>query len=618
MIWRQRRKLGWWVVVVCVKWGLATALAAPAATNTTPHFLVREYEVAGNSLLPQQTVKTILSRHTGTNVTFTDVADGVKELQMEYHNRGYDTISVTIPQQRLTNGIFKIRVFEGRLAEIVVTGNRYYSSNNVRRSLPGLTTNIFLNSKMFQAELDRANANQDRQIYPEIHPGPETNTTSLFLRVKDRLPLHAKLEANNQSSPGTPEMRLNTSAVYNNLWQENHSAGFQYSFSEEDSKEGNQWNIYDRPLVANYSAFYRLPLAAPESISDTLASHPGNFGYNEATRKFELPPASESPELNLYASRSTIDSGVLTGDRTRLATSMSGDIDEQTDHQDLTFNEDLGFRFSEPMPDVSGFHSRLQAGLDFKTYKIESYETNNFIFTQYLIDTSGNPFTRVSVTPSPVPPTIKSLYYLPLNFRWDAHGQDERDATDFAFGYSPNVWVSGGKTNIQNVAGSPKATGYWQILTASLAKERTFHDDWKLALRGDGQWASRPLISNEQFGVGGVNGVRGYREGEVFGDRGWRVTSEFKTPPYRIGYVGAGTGRPLIVRASVFMDYAGTYLLNPNSSPSRTPLWGTGIGGAASLGPNWGARLSFAWPLKPTATTEADQLRVAFSLSAQF
>jgi hemolysin activation/secretion protein len=72
-----------------------------------------------------------------------DVASAEKELQLEYHNRGYDTISVTIPQQRLTNGVFKIRVFEGRLAEIVVTGNRFYSSNNVMRACcPGLKTNI--------------------------------------------------------------------------------------------------------------------------------------------------------------------------------------------------------------------------------------------------------------------------------------------------------------------------------------------------------------------------------------------------------------------------------------------------------------------------------------------
>src|SRR5262249_54457579 len=153
-----------------------------------------------------------------------------------------------------------------------------------------------------QAELDRANANQDRQIYPEIEPGPETNTTVLRLVVKDRLPVHGKIDFNNQSSPGTPELRLNSSAVYNNLWQYEHQLGVQYSFSPEQFKQGDQWNWYDRPLVANYSGFYRLPLANPEAIEHEVETRPGTFGFDEATRKFRLPPASGGPELNFYGS----------------------------------------------------------------------------------------------------------------------------------------------------------------------------------------------------------------------------------------------------------------------------------------------------------------------------
>ena len=137
---------------------------------------------------------------------------------------------MSFPSQNLStnHNIFKIQVFEGRLVEIIVKGNRRYSSNNVMRALPSLKTNIFLNSKIFQPELDRANANQDRQIYPEIRPGPDTNTSVLVLSVKDRFPFHFKVEANNQSSPGTPEMRLNSSAVYSDLWQLDHSLGVQY------------------------------------------------------------------------------------------------------------------------------------------------------------------------------------------------------------------------------------------------------------------------------------------------------------------------------------------------------------------------------------------------------
>jgi hemolysin activation/secretion protein len=595
----------------------AKSSAAPVQSQAI-HFPVSHYEVEGNTLLPEKVLDGILAQHTGTNITFDDVGGAVKALQLEYHNRGYDTISVTVPQQRLTNGVFKIRVFEGRLAEIVVTGNRYYSSNNVMRALPGLKTNIFLNSKVLQPQLDLANANQDRQIYPEIHPGPDSNTTSLDLRVKDRFPFHAKIEANNQSTPGTPDLRLATSAVYNNLWQLDHSMGVQYTFSEQEYKSGGNWNPYDRPLVANYSGFYRLPLSSPDSLAEAAARSAGKFGYNEATRKFVLPPATGAPELNIYASGSTIDTGVLQGTAKTIFTGTNGNIAQQTIHQDLTYNNALGFRLTQPWPELFGFRPHFQVGMDLKNYKEVNFETNDFIFTQYLVNTSGNTFTRVSTTASPVPTTSESLSYLPLTLHWDASRDDPSGSTALGFNYSPNVWSSGTRENVESIAGSPQASGFWHIITGNASREQNLPGDWKLAVRADGQWASEPLISNEQFGGGGIAGVRGYREGEVFGDSGWRLTSEAKVPSYRVGFAGQGTSRPLIVRASFFMDYADTYLADPEGRKAHTPLWGTGLAGAASLGPHFNGMLSFAWPLLNTPTSEAYHVRIAFSLSAQF
>ena len=41
-------------------------------------------------------------------------------------------------------------------------------------------------------------------------------------------------------------------------------------------------------------------------------------------------------------------------------------------------------------------------------------------------------------------------------------------------------------------------------------------------LSANGQWADGPLISNEQFAMGGLAGVRGYVDGQAYGDKGWR------------------------------------------------------------------------------------------------
>ncbi len=200
----------------------------------------------------------------------------------------------------------KVNVVEGRLAVINVGGanwRHYFSSNNVMRALPSLHTNILLNAKIFQRELDAANMNRDRQIYPVIGPGPEPGTSELTLNVKDRLPWHARLEVNNQATPATPDMRAAFSSQYDNLWGLEHQVGLQYSFSFNEFKGGNNYNSlpFDMPQVANYSAYYRLPLGGYSSVQEQVDAHPGSFGYNEVTHQFNLPPQTGRPELTFYA-----------------------------------------------------------------------------------------------------------------------------------------------------------------------------------------------------------------------------------------------------------------------------------------------------------------------------
>ncbi len=592
----------------------------PPATNAAPTFVVRSYEVTGNTLLSTGLIQSIFAPFTGTNVAVSQVVKAAAQLQTEYRSRGYPTVNVTIPAQRLTNGVVKIRVFEGRLVGIMVVNNHYFSSNNVMRALPSLHTNTILVGPVFSAELDRANANQDRQISGELSPGPVEDTSLLLLHVNDRLPLHGKVEFSNQSSPGTPELRLNASAMYDNLWQLDHALGVQYSFSPELYKTANQWSFYDQPRVANYSAFYRLPLGAPQAVADALGQNNTGFGYDEATRRFRLPASLPQPELTFFASRSTIDTGLET-----LANDVIYNVPgvrqvtRQDFQQDLTLNGDLGARFSLPLPDWGGIHSTLSLGIDFKTFQLTSFKTNNFQFTEITVNANGTPNPPVVYNvPSPVPTTARSVQYLPLSLRWDGTRRDASGMFDGSLGYSPNVfgWLFNEGSQFMETAGSSQANGYYHVLTASFGRDQEIFKDWHLALHADGQWASQPLIVNEQYGLGGVAGLRGYREGEVFGDNGWRVTLEQKTPPHVVG-ITAGK-QALVIRGSIYTDYGEGYLIDPAGRQGRIPLWGVGFGGVATFGSHFDARLLCTWPLLSTPFTEAGQPRLDFALSAQF
>src|SRR6202012_4057428 len=150
----------------------------------------------------------------------------------------------------------------------------------------------------------------------------------------------------------------------------------------------------------------------------------------------------------------------------------------------------------------------------------------------------------------------------------------------------------GSKANLQAITQSKESSGHWVTLTPSLQVQIPIHTNWTTVVRADGQWASEPLISNEQFGAGGVNSVRGYREGEVFGDTGWHVSLEEQTPSVVGGMAYGNT--PLTPRGLIYTDYGETYLLDPLGRSPHTELYSVGFGGMASIGSHWQARFLFS------------------------
>jgi hemolysin activation/secretion protein len=85
----------------------------------------------------------------------------------------------------------------------------------------------------------------------------------------------------------------------------------------------------------------------------------------------------------------------------------------------------------------------------------------------------------------------------------------------------------------------------WQALRAALAYDIRFWEAWLVRTRFNAQWAREPLISGEQFGLGGVDSVRGLDEREVAADSAAQLNLELWAPP-----LGHGLG------ALVFMDSA--------------------------------------------------------------
>ena len=602
--------------------------AAPAAnvqtrTNGPITFLVDTYELDGNTILPLDLLEPIFKKYVGEAVTFEMIRQALSELQMAYRARGYVTVSVALPQQQLTNGIVLVTVTEGKLVDVQVKGNRHFSTENILRALPAVQTNALLNGLVFQQQLDRANANSDRQIYPVISPGPAPGTSVLELRVKDRLPFHLHMDLNNYSTPGSPDLRMNFSGVYNNLWQRDHQIGAQYSMTPEALKDDGggvpHFAPYDRPLIASYSAYYRMPLAPINGNQrDQQQYSAADFGYDEATHRFRPPPLTGGPELIVYASRSYADTSLRLMDESASSTETLI-FKNQTFVRSLNPNENLGMRLMKPLPAFFGINSTLSGGADIKRYRSTDITVKSLSIVSIAIDpTTGKPF--IDQSNSTTNSSSKSLDYLPLSLGWSGSVADRFGSTAFDVSQSYN-WTGflGGKSDFQTVAGSAEADGNYYVVTASLTRDQKIWQDWGVRLHADGQWASQPLVSNEQFGLGGNAGVRGYLDGRQYGDTGWRTQFEPHTPYINLGLVDGTI--PMLARLYAFVDYGQTISLNSSVHPGTVSLLGTGLGVDANIGEHWDFRLMFGVPLigvpKAAGDRGSDTVQIKFSLAAQ-
>jgi hemolysin activation/secretion protein len=594
------------------------AAADPTAGGKTnaPGLEVAGYLVEGNTVLPDDQLDGIFSKYTGPAISIDQIRAALGELQLTYREYGYVTVGVALPRQQVTNGIIRVQVTEGRLGEITVVGNRHFSSDNVRRALPGLATNELPNTKWLQPEIDRANANPDRQIYPKILPGAIPGTSTLMLQVEDQLPLHGHLELNDKATPDTPRTRIDSALQYNNLWQLNHQVGIGYTFSPQAMKPDNEGlRFYDQPAVASYSGYYRIPLGAPTSLRQTYEHMPANFGYDEATHRFNLPPLTGSPEFIVYASRSTTDTGARYGPVSTFVDTATLSVTSQDAERDPSATANIGARFIFPFREWHGIQSSFSAGFDFKSYRLQTFVTNFVTETQ---PSNPPPNNILVVTNSTY--NANSAVYAPLTVGWSGTRFDALGSSSFGLNGSLYLaMLSSSDASIQALAGSTEAGGNYATLNFNLGREQKLPWNWSLLARANGQWSSKPLISNEQFALGGVSSVRGYYEGDEEGDSGWSASLEMRTPFLQTQVATITDFVPTWLRGSVFVDYGQRYLLDPAPGVSRVrSLMGSGFGLSANINNHLEARVAVAWPMFDSPNTHAGLPFVHFAFGAQF
>lgn len=213
------------------------AAAAPAAPVK---FDVLELRVLGNSVLDARTIESVVYPYTGPARQMADVESARAALERAYHDHGFGTVFVDIPEQSVDEGIVRLRVTEGRLRQVRVTGARYFSGRQIRAAIPAAQEGAVPNLPQLQSELTQLNTEtRDRVVAPVLKAGPEPATVDLALKVDDHVPFHGSVELDNQYTIDTTHLRAAVAASYDNMFGRLDSLAFQYQAAPEAVRESH-------------------------------------------------------------------------------------------------------------------------------------------------------------------------------------------------------------------------------------------------------------------------------------------------------------------------------------------------------------------------------------------
>jgi hemolysin activation/secretion protein len=158
------------------------------------------------------------------------------------HDRPF--VSVDLPPQNISAGTVQLVVTEYRLGQVQVSGNRWFSSEDLRRE-SGFVPGQSLVLPDVQGGLDRLNANPFRTVNMTFQPGVAPGTTDVTLRTQDRLPLHLYAGYDNQGVPSLGREEWNVGGSWGNLFGLGQILSYQFtrSFSGRYNAHSLSWTI---------------------------------------------------------------------------------------------------------------------------------------------------------------------------------------------------------------------------------------------------------------------------------------------------------------------------------------------------------------------------------------
>ncbi|MFO7603633.1 MAG: ShlB/FhaC/HecB family hemolysin secretion/activation protein [Gammaproteobacteria bacterium] len=416
----------------------------------SPHFFIAGFRVSGNSLLEEATLTKTLAPFAGEHKNFGDIQKAVDALQAVYREAGYGATYVYLPEQELVSQIVQIRVIEPRIAKVTIQGHQFHDETNIRASLPALDENIIPDTLAIAENVKHANENASKNIRLQFLATDEVGLLNAVINVEDKATDSWFASLDNSGTQATGDTRLSMGYQQHNLFNQDHVLNLNYTTSAD---KPDKVTIY-------------------------------GIGYH-------LPKYHRNADVDFYAGRSDVDSGVVGNIFT---VSGQGTV--------------LGARYKSRLRQRQGFAHNLTYGLDYRAYDNKVIPLNG-----------GSSL-------------VPDITVRPISLGYDATWQLRRRQVSLNTQLIHNLAGGSNGDDAAFAASRTHATADYNMLRFGLDYLQLLASDWQWHVAVQGQVTADALVAGEQFGLGGASSVRGFEERQVSNDRGYQLNLEAYSPEF--------------------------------------------------------------------------------------
>jgi hemolysin activation/secretion protein len=196
--------------------------------NIPEAIAIKKINITGSTIFSEKDFAKITEPYINKSVTLTELFQLRSEITKFYVDKGYITTGAFIPPQKLIDGVVEVRVIEGELEEIKVTGASRLNPNYVRSRL-ALATRKPLNREKLLEALQVLQLNPlIKNLSAELAAGTRQGSSTLEVTIKEAKTFNAQISLDNSRSPSVGSFRRQVQLSQSNLlgFGDSVSAGY--------------------------------------------------------------------------------------------------------------------------------------------------------------------------------------------------------------------------------------------------------------------------------------------------------------------------------------------------------------------------------------------------------